>query len=155
LALFLSFLAEVILGTGHNKAVDLWSLGILVYEMLVGYPPFFDDTPFKTYEKILQSKIEFPKNLDANAKDIIKHLLKRDKSKRLGCLKDGLMEVKNHQWFRGVDWKMVESRQINPPIPVFLKNQADTRYYEKYQDSLGYTGGEISPENQKLFEDFQ
>jgi serine/threonine protein kinase len=56
----------------------------MTYEMLVGYPPFFDDTTFKIYEKILAAKIKFPNFIDAQAKDFIKKLLRADRSKRLG-----------------------------------------------------------------------
>jgi protein kinase X len=57
---------------GHNKAVDWWALGILIFEMLAGYPPFFDDNPFGIYEKILSGKIEWPRQIDPLAKDLIK-----------------------------------------------------------------------------------
>jgi len=53
---------------GHGKAVDWWALGILIYEMLAGYPPFFDENPFGIYQKILAGKIEFPRHVDVNAK---------------------------------------------------------------------------------------
>jgi len=62
-------------------------VGILIYEMLSGYPPFFDDTPFGIYEKILAGRIEFPKYFDAAAIDLISQLLTRDRTRRLGNLK--------------------------------------------------------------------
>ena len=55
---------EIIQSKGHNKAVDWWALGILVYEMLAGYPPFYDENPFGIYQKILAGKIEFPRHFD-------------------------------------------------------------------------------------------
>jgi protein kinase X len=78
---------EIIQSKGHNKAVDWWALGVLIYEMLAGYPPFYDDNPFGIYEKILSGKIEWPKHLDPVAKDLIKKLLVQDRTKRLGNMK--------------------------------------------------------------------
>lgn len=60
---------------------------MLIYEMLAGYPPFYDDNPFGIYEKILSGKIEWPKHLDPVAKDLIKKLLVQDRTKRLGNMK--------------------------------------------------------------------
>ena len=78
---------EIIQSKVHNKAVDWWALGILVYEMLAGYPPFFDDNPFGIYEKILAGKIDWPRHMDPIAKDLVKKLLVQDRTKRLGNLK--------------------------------------------------------------------
>lgn len=61
--------------------------GVLIYEMLAGFPPFYDDNPFGIYEKILGGKIEWPKHLDPIAKDLIKKLLVQDRTKRLGNMK--------------------------------------------------------------------
>lgn len=63
--------------------------GVLIYEMLAGYPPFYDDNPFGIYEKILSGKIEWPKHLDPIAKDLVKKLLVQDRTKRLGNMKVG------------------------------------------------------------------
>ncbi len=59
---------EIIQSKGHGKAVDWWALGILIFEMLAGYPPFYDENPFGIYQKILAGKIDFPKHFDVNAK---------------------------------------------------------------------------------------
>ena len=95
---------------GHGKSVDWWAIGILIYEMLAGYPPFFDDNPMYIYRKILENRVEFPKcvvclcvlshhgqasfphrvascrHFDLKAKDIIRRFLNSDRSKRLGEL---------------------------------------------------------------------
>jgi serine/threonine protein kinase len=85
---------------GHSKAVDWWALGILIYEMLAGYPPFYDENPFGIYQKILAGKIEFPKHFDLHARDLVKKLLTADRTKRFGCLKDGAEDIKRHRWFK-------------------------------------------------------
>ncbi|ODO10300.1 hypothetical protein I350_02529, partial [Cryptococcus amylolentus CBS 6273] len=107
---------EIVLSQGHGKAVDWWALGILAFEMLAGYPPFFDDHPLGIYEKILSSHIAFPSHIDPYAKDLIRGLLTADRSKRLGNLRGGARDVMGHAWFSGVDWASLEGRGIGAPI---------------------------------------
>lgn len=101
-----------ITATGHGRAADYWAYGVLLFELLAGYPPFFDDNPLGIYEKILNGKFGFPPHIDFVAKDLIKRLLTADLSKRLGNLHDGADGIKNHRWFEGVDWTAVERKQI-------------------------------------------
>ena len=88
---------EVIQSKGHNKAVDWWALGILIYEMLAGYPPFFDENHFGIYQKILAGKIEWPSVISKIARDLIRRLLVKDRTKRLGSMKGGSQDVKAHK----------------------------------------------------------
>ncbi|XP_072470564.1 cAMP-dependent protein kinase catalytic subunit PRKX isoform X1 [Notamacropus eugenii] len=81
---------EVIQSKGHGRAVDWWALGILIFEMLSGFPPFFDDNPFGIYQKILAGKIDFPRHLDLYVKDLIKKLLVVDRTRRLGNMKEDI-----------------------------------------------------------------
>lgn len=78
--------------------------------------PFFDDNPMGIYEKILAAKIAFPPHIDSLTKDLIRRLLTVDRSKRLGNLRGGAMDVMMHPWFSGVDWGSLERRQIRAPI---------------------------------------
>lgn len=107
---------EIVLSQGHGKAVDWWALGILGFEMLAGYPPFFDDHPLGIYEKILRGDIAFPSHIDPFAKDLIRGLLTADRSKRLGNLRGGAKDVMGHPWFAGVDWRSLERKEIGAPI---------------------------------------
>merc|ERR1712119_169554 len=95
---------EVLLNKGHGKPVDWWTLGILVYEMVVGYPPFVDEDPMGIYQKILAGKIVFPKLFDKNAKGLVKKLLTADLGKRYGNLKNGVDDIKQHKWFKDIKW---------------------------------------------------
>nr|XP_032833748.1 cAMP-dependent protein kinase catalytic subunit PRKX-like [Petromyzon marinus] len=123
---------EVIQSKGHGLAIDWWALGILIFEMLSGHPPFFDDNPFGTYQKILACKIDFPKHMDYYAKDLIRKLLVVDRSRRLGNMKNGAEDVKNHRWFKGVDWSAVPLKRLNPPIEPRIVHEGDTSNFESY-----------------------
>jgi serine/threonine protein kinase len=116
--------------------VDWWALGILIFEMLAGYPPFFDDNPFGIYEKILAGKIHFPSHFDTSAKDLIRRLLTADRSRRLGSLKGAAEDVKKHKWFRGVDWKVLFSRQVRAPIVPAVTSDGDTSMFDTYDEEL-------------------
>ena len=128
---------EIILNKGHGKAVDWWTLGILLYEMLVGIDPFSDDEPMKTYQKILKGKINFPKTINKDAKSLIKHLLTQDTSKRFGCLKSGVKDILNHRFFEGFDWKNFVYLSMPAPYIPNVKSDDDTSNFEKYPESDG------------------
>ena len=128
---------EIILNKGHGKAVDWWTLGILLYEMLVGIDPFSDDDPMKTYQKILKGKINFPKTINKDAKSLIKHLLTQDTSKRFGCLKSGVKDILNHRFFEGFDWKNFVYLSMPAPYLPNVKSDDDTSNFEKYPESDG------------------
>ncbi|KAI0080609.1 cAMP dependent protein kinase [Panus rudis PR-1116 ss-1] len=122
---------EIIQSDGHGKAADWWACGILAYEMMVGYPPFFDETPYGIYEKILKGKIYWPKDMDRLSKDLIKAFLHPDRSKRLGNLIGGAQDVLDHPWFRGVDWDALERREIRAPIIPHVASMDDTRHFSR------------------------
>jgi protein kinase A len=119
---------EIVLSQGHGKAVDYWALGILAFEMLAGYPPFFDDHPLGIYEKILRNEIAFPLHIDMYAKDLIRGLLTTDRTKRLGNLRGGAKDVMEHAWFQGVDWGSLERKEIGAPIVPRVANMGESAY---------------------------
>ncbi|WWC71841.1 uncharacterized protein I206_105800 [Kwoniella pini CBS 10737] len=123
---------EIVLSQGHGKAVDWWALGILAFEMLAGYPPFFDDHPLGIYEKILRGDIAFPSHIDPYAKDLIRGLLTADRSKRLGNLRNGARDVMSHAWFAGVDWRTLERKEIGAPIVPRVASMGDSQNFQRY-----------------------
>eukprot|EP01113_Clastostelium_recurvatum_P006206 TRINITY_DN12814_c0_g1_i3.p2 TRINITY_DN12814_c0_g1~~TRINITY_DN12814_c0_g1_i3.p2 ORF type:complete len:424 (+),score=104.72 TRINITY_DN12814_c0_g1_i3:1456-2727(+) len=145
---------EIIQSKGHGKAVDWWALGILIFEMLAGYPPFFDDNPFGIYEKILGGRIQFPGHFDPNAKDLIRKLLASDRTRRLGNLKGGAGDIKQHKWFKGVDWEMLYAKRVVAPIVPEVEHEGDTGYFEKYEDNVEDNTPQIGDPYKSIFKDF-
>lgn len=127
---------EIIKGAkvGYGKSVDWWALGVLIFEMLSGYPPFYDNEPIGIYKKIIVGIIEFPQFLSLRSKDIIRKLLNPDYTKRLGVRECG-EDIKRHKWFRGVDWNSLLRREISPPWVPPLKSEDDSTFFDKYPDS--------------------
>ncbi|KAH9601354.1 Protein kinase domain [Trypanosoma melophagium] len=145
---------EVIQSKGHGKAVDWWTMGILLYEFIAGYPPFYDDTPFRTYEKILSGRFKFPNWFDARARDLVKGLLQTDHTKRLGTLKGGVADVKNHSFFRGANWEKLFARYYPAPISVKAKNPGDTSNFERYPESQEDRAAPLTAAQQAEFRGF-
>ncbi|KAI3658353.1 hypothetical protein MP638_007327 [Amoeboaphelidium occidentale] len=113
-------------GPGYNKSVDFYALGILIYEMLVGYTPFHDSNVAAIYRKVLYGNVEFPWGFDNNAKDLIKSLLNRNPSKRLGCGPGGIDDIKKHKWFKGIEWDQLRRREVPAPYVPKFSHAGDT-----------------------------
>lgn len=145
---------EVIQSKGHGKSVDWWALGILIFEMLVGHPPFYDENPFGIYQKVLAGKIVFPKSFDPVAKDLIKRLLLHDRTKRYGCLRGGAEDIKRHEWFRGIQWDRCLRRELVPPFVPEATSPDDTSMFDHYPESVDCPTVAISRAEQELFADF-
>merc|ERR1712137_172827 len=126
---------EVLLNKGHGKAVDWWTLGILIYEMIVGQPPFCDEEPMGIYQKILAGKVYFPKYFDKNAKSLVKKTLTADLSKRSGNLKDGAADVTGSKWFSDINYEDLEGMLIPAPFTPEMKDETDLSNYEDIPDS--------------------
>ncbi|KAH7107725.1 Pkinase-domain-containing protein [Auriculariales sp. MPI-PUGE-AT-0066] len=121
---------EVIQSHGHSRAVDWWACGILTYEMLVGYPPFFDETAFGIYEKILRNRIHWPRDLvDPLSRQLVTQFLTSDLTQRLGNMNGGVNDILTHPWFRGVDWDALERGEIRAPLIPYVAGMDDTRNY--------------------------
>lgn len=119
--------------------MDWWALGVLIYEMAAGYPPFFADQPIQIYEKIVSGKVcckenqfphsdtlgllcasllpsllqvRFPSHFSSDLKDLLRNLLQVDLTKRFGNLKNGVNDIKNHKWFSTTDWIAIYEKKV-------------------------------------------
>ena len=115
---------EIIHGAGYNTAVDWWSLGTLLYEMLTGLPPFFNTNINVMYEKIMRAPLTFPAYVSADAKSLLAGLLERNPTKRLGGGPRGADEIKEHPFFASIDWNALLEKKVTPPFRPFTKDGA-------------------------------
>jgi len=124
---------EVLNKKGYGKECDWWSVGVLLFGMLAGYPPFSADTPAETYSMIINYKTElyFPDDVDFSddAKDLILKLL-TDSNNRLG--KNGAAEIKEHPFFKSIDWDNL--RKTKAPMIPQLRSLIDTSYFDDYKE---------------------
>jgi len=115
---------EVLKGHGHGIAVDWWSLGTLLYEMMTGLPPFYAQNVNVMYQKILSGELRFPNYISEEAKSLLEGLLTRDPAERLGT--KGGDEVKAHPWFSDLEWEKLIRKEIEPPFKPKVRSQDDT-----------------------------
>ncbi|KAI7900986.1 kinase-like domain-containing protein [Cokeromyces recurvatus] len=120
---------ELLLGQGYTKTVDWWTLGILLYEMLTGLPPFYDENTNEMYRKILQEPLRFPDDMSESAQDLLIKLLARDPNRRLG--NRGTDEIRNHSFFRSIDWVKLMRKEIQPPFKPTVKSAYDTTNFDE------------------------
>lgn len=125
---------EVFMQRGYGKECDWWSVGVIMFEMLVGYPPFCSETPTETYRKIMNFKetLQFPDDavVSDEARDLIERLLS-DQDVRIGT-NGGVKEIMSHPFFDGIDWDELG----NGPTPCVpeLSSPTDTRHFEEYEN---------------------
>mgnify|MGYP001207855352 FL=1 len=120
---------ELLLGQGYSKVVDWWTLGVLLYEMLTGLPPYYDEDVPKMYKKILQEPLRFPDGFDRDAKDLLIGLLSRDPKRRLGY--NGAHEIKRHPFFSQLSWKRLLMKGYIPPYKPPVTSAIDTSNFDQ------------------------
>jgi serine/threonine protein kinase len=109
---------EILSGKGGGLGIDWWAFGMILYEMIVGIPPWYDADREKVVFGILNSDLYFPPEaqLSNEARHLITGLLTKEPSQRIGCKGGGASEVLTHPFFRGVDWLKVARRAVEPPF---------------------------------------
>jgi len=146
---------EIIENSGHGLSVDWWSLGVLVYEMLAGHPPFSAATPYQTYQKICAGKYKFEPTFDPRAKEFVAGLLTKDRRKRLGCGKGGVAGVKKTRFLTGIDWPAILNCQAQVPYLLEVTANDDTSNFQTYPDSIEDDAIPLNGEDREKFNIFK
>uniref|UniRef100_A0A8C8C600 Ribosomal protein S6 kinase beta-2 n=1 Tax=Oncorhynchus tshawytscha TaxID=74940 RepID=A0A8C8C600_ONCTS len=121
---------EILTRTGHNRAVDWWSLGALMYDMMTGSPPFTAENRKKTIDKILKCKLNLPPYLTLDARDMIKKLLKKSPLQRLGSSAADCKDIQKHPFFRHINWDDLLSKRCEPPYKPCLQSDEDVSQFD-------------------------
>ncbi|KAL7533440.1 hypothetical protein ACHAXR_005236, partial [Thalassiosira sp. AJA248-18] len=116
---------ELIRGTGYNWAVDYWALGVLLYELHSGSAPFQSYDPTGTAKKILKGRVNFPSKFSMQMQQVIKALLTKDPTRRLGCMNDGTDGVMKHRFYQGFDWQGLLDKKIAVPFQPKLPSDIE------------------------------
>jgi len=127
---------EIVLSKGYGKAVDWYALGVLIYEMLIGVPPFYHENQHRLYDNIVKQPVRFPDNIDAVARDLLEGLLEKNPTKRLGVLANGAQDIKMHPWYRDVRWDLLLDLRIKAPYKPRVTHPGDSSNFEAYPDEI-------------------
>ncbi|KAA6411344.1 MAG: putative cAMP-dependent kinase [Lasallia pustulata] len=147
---------EVVASKGYNKSVDWWSLGILIFEMLCGFTPFWDGgSPMKIYENILKGRVKYPPYIHPDAQDLLQRLITPDLTKRLGNLHGGSKDVMQHDWFAEVTWERLARKDIDAPyVPPVRGGVGDASQFDKYPEETEKYGQKGDDPHGHLFKEF-
>eukprot|EP00560_Eucampia_antarctica_P001508 CAMPEP_0197842164 /NCGR_PEP_ID=MMETSP1437-20131217/46587_1 /TAXON_ID=49252 ORGANISM="Eucampia antarctica, Strain CCMP1452" /NCGR_SAMPLE_ID=MMETSP1437 /ASSEMBLY_ACC=CAM_ASM_001096 /LENGTH=654 /DNA_ID=CAMNT_0043452013 /DNA_START=454 /DNA_END=2418 /DNA_ORIENTATION=- len=121
---------EILNRQGHGRAVDWWSLGALLYEMLTGLPPFYCRDREKLFEKIRKGHLDYPRSLSARSQNMLRGLLTKDPRRRLGSGPNDAADIKQHAFFIETDWNKLTAGDIQPPWDPQIHGSLDTSQFD-------------------------
>lgn len=124
---------EMVRGEGHGHSADWWALGVIIYEMLVGLPPFYnkDHNTQKMFNSIREKNVSFSSKVTVSeeCKDFVKQLLQKNSKERLGS--KGADEVKKHKWFANIDWDLLSEKKVEPPFKPQFSGELDVDNFDQ------------------------
>eukprot|EP01017_Pseudomicrothorax_dubius_P030675 TRINITY_DN3847_c0_g3_i2.p2 TRINITY_DN3847_c0_g3~~TRINITY_DN3847_c0_g3_i2.p2 ORF type:complete len:554 (+),score=180.33 TRINITY_DN3847_c0_g3_i2:2572-4233(+) len=147
---------EVIQCIGHGKTADWWSLGILIYEMLVGIPPFYHENQDTMFAYIKQAPVRFPTKVTVApaAQDLITKLLTKKPEQRLGAQEDA-KEIKSHPWFADIDWGKMYRKETKPPFKPKISADDDVTNFDQEYTREEVKNTYVGPDKLKEIKGFQ
>lgn len=152
---------EIILSKGHDKGVDYWAFGVLIFEMLVGRSPFYayGTDQVSLFKRIVQVKYAFPAGKVVNevAQDLIQRLIVRRQSNRFGCLARADMDIRDHAWFGAISTEKLLKKEIPAVWIPQIKDALDASHFDSYkqlENEVPSNKPGLSAGQQDLFQDF-
>ncbi|XP_075679736.1 calcium-dependent protein kinase C-like [Dermatophagoides pteronyssinus] len=130
---------EIIKGIPYSKSVDWWSYGVLLYEMLTGQAPFDGEDEDELFQNIIDHNVLYPKSISKEAKDLCKAFLVKDSQQRLGSGINDELKIKNHPFFRRIDWIKILNKEIQPPYKPQI---TDDRLVENFD--INFTKSQLT-----------
>ncbi|RKP40250.1 kinase-like domain-containing protein [Dimargaris cristalligena] len=122
---------EILLEQRYGRAVDWWAFGVLIYEMLLGQPPFRGDTEDEIFDSILDEEVLYPINMSRDSVSILQRLLTREPAKRLGSGPGDAEEIKRHPFFKSINWDDILYKRVTPPYIPQVKSRLDISNFDE------------------------
>eukprot|EP00928_Gymnodinium_smaydae_P026391 TRINITY_DN20744_c0_g5_i1.p1 TRINITY_DN20744_c0_g5~~TRINITY_DN20744_c0_g5_i1.p1 ORF type:complete len:757 (+),score=221.98 TRINITY_DN20744_c0_g5_i1:101-2371(+) len=132
------FAPELIASKGHTHSLDWWTLGILLFELLAGSPPFESPNPMQIYTKVAKGidKVAFPRQVRGSVESLIKGLLTQVPSERLPMKSGGIGNIKRHEWYSGFDWEKMLDLTLAVPYKPVVKNKLDIGNFNARKEEM-------------------
>lgn len=157
------FLApEVLSDSSYTRAIDWWGLGVLIFEMLVGEPPFSGDDEEEIFDSIISEDVRYPRYLSVESIAIMRRLLRKVPEKRLGYGERDAEDIKQQRFFRHIawEWDKLQNREIPPPFQPKIRNPEDVSNFdleftqERARFSSASSTRPVTEADQRLFNNF-
>jgi protein kinase A len=125
---------EIIVNKGYNHAVDWWAVGVLIYEMRCGRSPFEARSQLEMFKKISRRDYKYPRDFTDDEQDLIGNLLQVDLTRRLGNMFKGPKEIKEHKYFKDINWEATYARSVVSPYVPSVSGPNDTSQFDSYPE---------------------
>jgi len=126
---------EMCMGQTYSYEVDYWAMGVLLHELLTGSPPFTGTNNRIISDRIVKTKLKLPFYMSPDAKDLLTKLLKKVPSARLGSKPGDQQKIRQHRFFRKINWKLLEAREMEPPIRPVITDLAAAENFPRFNSN--------------------